>query len=148
MDEESFAKYARTIAELEPEQRDALALALATRDDEIVATIMAFDGETPVGHAALRRGPDPDSLEVKKVFVAVQQRGRGIARALMLSLEEIARERGASTLVLQTGTLQHEAISLYEKLGYAGIPAYGLYGAVPFALCFSKNLERTRGPGS
>ncbi len=143
MNTESFAKYARLTGALPTEQRDAVGVALATHDDEMVVTIMAFDGETPVGHAALRSAPGPESnggFEVKKVFVPVEARGRGISKVLMLSLEDIARERGASRLILQTGNLQHEAIALYEGLGYTGIPAFGLYGAVPYALCFEKVL--------
>ena len=58
----------------------------------------------------------------------------------MLELERIARELGATSLVLQTGNLQIEAITLYEKLGYLPIERFGLYAPIPFFLCYGKSL--------
>lgn len=147
MNTESFAKYAARTAALEPEHRDAVGRVLATHDDEMIETIMAFDGEESAGHAALRPVPGEastgstlESLEVKKVFVPVPYRGRGISKLLMLELERIALARGVTRLVLQTGDLQHEAVALYEGLGYRSIPPYGGYDIIPFALCFEKML--------
>lgn len=144
MNTESFAKYAARTAALEPEHRDAVGRVLATHDDEMIETIMAFDGDEPAGHAALRPVPGDvatgQALEVKKVFVTVPYRGRGISKLLMLELERIALARGAARLVLQTGDLQHEAVALYEGLGYHSIQPYGGYDIIPFALCFEKLL--------
>jgi GNAT superfamily N-acetyltransferase len=58
----------------------------------------------------------------------------------MRELERIARELGARSLILQTGNLQFEAITLYEKLGYLPIERFGLYAPVPFFLCYGKTL--------
>ncbi|HQA24521.1 MAG TPA: GNAT family N-acetyltransferase, partial [Rhodoglobus sp.] len=133
-----------------------IADALTVDPAEIVTTIIALDGEEPVGHSALRPvhldrlddraslddrvALDDRVLEVKKVFVAESARGRGVARLLMGELETVARGRGVASLVLQTGPLQVPAITLYEDLGYVAIPPYGKYGAIPGALCFEKVL--------
>ena len=157
MDAETSAMYAEFASGQSAEVTAAIADALTVDPAEIVTTIIAVDGEEPVGHSALRpvhldRLDDRASLddrvalddravlEVKKVFVAESVRGRGVARLLMGELETIARGRGAASLVLQTGPLQVPAITLYEDLGYVAIPPYGKYDAIPGALCFEKVL--------
>jgi GNAT superfamily N-acetyltransferase len=102
-------------------------------------SVGAFDGEELVGHAALR--PFEDSLEVKRVYVRSDHRGQGISKQLMFELETIARERGVTSLILQTGDRQTEAIALYTKLGYVPIDRFGAYAPVPFFLCYGKTLE-------
>ena len=104
-----------------------------------IATVGAFDGDELVGHAALR--PFEDALEVKRVYVRSDYRGRGISKQLMFELEAIARERDVRSLILQTGDRQAEAIALYLKIGYVSIDRFGLYEPVPFFLCYGKTLE-------
>ncbi|CAN5236877.1 hypothetical protein BH11ACT5_BH11ACT5_09640 [soil metagenome] len=142
MNAEMSALYAPRSANFSTAQSAAVEEVLATRDDEFVATVVAFVGDSPAGHAALRPAPGElrGTLEVKKVFVTVPFRGRGISKQLMLELERVAVEHGADRLVLQTGNLQTEAISLYEGLGYSAIPPYGGYDVIPDALCFEKVL--------
>jgi GNAT superfamily N-acetyltransferase len=94
----------------------------------------------PVGHAGLRRHGDGDSLEVRKVMVDSDHRGRGISRTLMLELENAAREFGAPSLVLQTGDRQPAAIRLYESVGYRLIPPYPPFELMSNALCYKKVL--------
>jgi GNAT superfamily N-acetyltransferase len=138
MDAETGAMYAEFIRGQSDEVRAAVDAALAVDPSAIVATVIALDGDDPIGHAALR--PFEERLEVKKVFVAASARGRGVARLLMAELESFAVGRGVASLVLQTGPLQQPAIALYDDLGYRPIPAYGAYVAIPGALCFEKVL--------
>ena len=144
MDAETSAMYAEFASGQSAEVTAAVADALTVDPATIVSTIIAVDGDEPVGHSALRPVHldtlDDRVLEVKKVFVAESVRGRGVARLLMGELEAIARGRGAASLVLQTGPLQVPAITLYEDLGYVAIPPYGKYDAIPGALCFEKVL--------
>jgi GNAT superfamily N-acetyltransferase len=157
MDAETSAMYAEFSRSQPPEVQAAIDDALTVDPATIVTTIIALDGDEPVGHSALRpvhldalddrvvlddRAALEDRvvLEVKKVFVAESVRGRGVARLLMGELETIARGRGATSLVLQTGQLQVPAITLYEDLGYLPIPPYGKYDAIPGALCYEKVL--------
>ena len=113
--------------------------ALVVHPEEMVATVGAFDGENLVGHAALR--PYEDKLEVKRVIVLPDYRGQGISKRLMAELETIARERGVTELVLQTGDRQPDAVAVYLSIGYVPIPLFGLYRGVPFFLCFGKSLD-------
>jgi GNAT superfamily N-acetyltransferase len=138
MDAETGAMYAGRAAAQTPEETDAVTAALTIDPATIVHTVLLVADGTAVAHAALR--PFGDELEVKKVFVAADARGHGHSRALMLELERVALERGIHSLVLQTGDLQVPAIALYVSLGYEPIPVYGAYSAIPFALCYRKQL--------
>ncbi len=139
MDSEMGALYANMRETRDPEISRLVGIALTVHPEEMVATVGAFDGDELVAHAALR--PFDDALEVKRVYVRSDHRGQGISKQLMLELEAIARERGVTSLILQTGGRQTEAIALYEKLGYVPIDRFGAYEPVPFFLCFGKTLE-------
>jgi GNAT superfamily N-acetyltransferase len=68
----------------------------------------------------------PHRGEIAKMMTRVSHRGRGIARALMVEVERIARERGRTMLTLDTAE-DEGAGPFYEKLGFtrAGvIPDY------------------------
>jgi putative acetyltransferase len=103
----------------------------------------------PIGCGALRRLTDAGAVaelgadvgELKRMFVAREARGLGIGRALLAQLEAEARALGLSRIVLETGIRQHEALVLYRRSGYAGIPAYGEYSASPgTSVCLAKPL--------
>ncbi len=138
MNHETEAMYAGFVAGLSAEVQAGIDVALTVEPETIDTTLIALDAGKPVGHAALRAFGS--SLEVKKVFVAPEVRGKGFARQLMLELEAIARARAVASLILQTGVLQVPAIRLYEDLGYLPILPFGAYGAIPNALCFEKAL--------
>jgi hypothetical protein len=47
---------------------------------------------------------------------------------------------GATRIVLETGQVQPEAISLYETSGYERIDGYGFYKCAPLSISFAKKL--------
>ncbi len=65
--------------------------------------------------------------ELKRMYVRPTYRGLGLGKKLIEHLEEVARQRGVNVLRLETGTFQHEAIGLYEKMGFRQIPVFGEY---------------------
>ena len=78
----------------------------------------------------IRQMPNqPHRADVKKLLVMESERGRGVARALMMAAEAEAARRGKTLLVLDTAT-GSPAETVYERLGWqrAGvIPDYALY---------------------
>jgi GNAT superfamily N-acetyltransferase len=67
--------------------------------------------------------------EVQKVMVHPEARKQGVARALMVELEQLASEHNLKTLVLDT-TLGEAAEKMYSKLGYVRvgeIPDFAVY---------------------
>jgi GNAT superfamily N-acetyltransferase len=73
-----------------------------------------------VGTVQLELGMPPNQrhrAEVNKMLVHPDRQRRGIARALMVALERVARDEGRTLLTLDTWTGSH-AEQLYRSLGY------------------------------
>jgi len=77
---------------------------VALRDNEIVGTLSAV----------LRT----DGLYVRSMAVAPAARGRGLARALLVSVEAFAAEHRARRLYLSTTPFLADAIRFYEAAGF------------------------------
>jgi len=92
-----------------------------------------------LGTAALVDRGD-GSGEIKRMFVSADARGLGLGRAMLAAVEERARVHGIGTIQLETGPLQHAAIALYERSGYAIIPNFGPYVGDPHSVCMQKSL--------
>jgi len=140
MDAEMSALYATSIVARTPDEAAEINAIIALQPEDVVASVIALEGDTAVGHAALKAFEN--SLEVKKVVVDPNHRGKGISKLVMLELEDIAREKGFSSLILQTGDRQPEAIALYKRLGYVEIPVFGKYGLLDVSICFEKKLDQ------
>lgn len=139
MDDDVAGRYADQAAEYAAARADPAAARVRVEAAEVIATLIAVTADgTPVGHAALRWLDG--EIEVKRVYVDKASRGTGVSSRLMLALEDIARDHGATRLILQTGDRQPEAVRLYEKLGYRRIPVYPPYDAWPRSSCFGKTL--------
>ncbi len=78
--------------------------------------------------------------EVKRMYVRPQFRGRGFARQMLNHLTNYAQAQGVSLLRLETGIHQHEAIRLYEGMGFHRIPPFGDYKEDPLSLFYEKSL--------
>ncbi|MFF2505167.1 GNAT family N-acetyltransferase [Streptomyces sp. NPDC058067] len=78
--------------------------------------------------------------ELKRMYVTPEARGLGLARRILTALEEDARAIGRTRMVLETGTKQPEAISLYTSSGYAPCGKFGHYRFSDLSRCFAKAL--------
>jgi GNAT superfamily N-acetyltransferase len=83
--------------------------------------------------------------EIKRMFVAPDCRGRGYSKAILKELERLARANGYTTVRLETGDRQPEAIRLYERSGYHQIPNFGVYVGSEMSVCFEKQLATVGG---
>ena len=77
--------------------------------------------------------------EIKRMYVVPAGRGRGVARRILAELEASARAAGITRVILETGTKQPEAITLYTSSGYTRIPGYGIYAGESDCRCFAKD---------
>lgn len=98
--------------------------------------LVAMAGPDPLGCVALHRLA-PDLGEVKRLWVMPQARGQGLARRLMLAIEDAARAMGLSRLNLDTHERLTGAIALYRKTGWTDAPPYSGYPATHW---FTKTL--------
>ena len=83
---------------------------------------------------------DADTVEIKRMYVVPSARGCGLSRVVLARLEELGREMGAQRAILETGSLQPEAIRLYETSGYTPIEKFGHYRCEPDSLSLGKAL--------
>lgn len=79
--------------------------------------------------------------EVKRMYVKPHLRGKGLARLMLDHLAETTRSQGVTTLRLETGIHQHDAIRLYEGWGFRRIGPFGEYQEDPLSLFFEKQLS-------
>ena len=101
----------------------------------LVATV---DG-VPAGCGGWRDLGD-GRAEIKRMFTAAAFRNRGVARALLAELERTAAAAGIEEVVLETGTVQPEAIALYESSGYRPIDGFGYYAGRPRSRSYGKRV--------
>lgn len=108
--------------------------------EDVLVFLVARDGAgDALGCGALRR-LDATTVEVKRMYVAPEGRGRGLSKRLLTALEAEAAARGATVVRLETGPLQPEAIGLYTRAGYGAIPCWGAYAGEPNSVCFERKL--------
>jgi len=91
--------------------------------------LVAWDGETPLGHVHLTAGEPP---ELQDVQVAEAHRRRGVARALIEDAASRCRARGDDRLRVEVSVENDAARALYGALGFrdAGIAPRRVVGTV------------------
>ena len=110
---------------------------------QIKNVIICYIDDYAVGCGAFKIF-DEDSVEIKRMFVRPEFRGRGLGLEILRALELWAAESGYSACVLETGKKQPEAIQLYQKAGYGIIPNYGQYMGIENSVCMRKLLTTTK----
>ena len=105
---------------------------------DITVFFVGYEDDRPVVCGGLR--DLGDDIEIKRMYVTPAARGSGASVAMLKHLEAQARARGFPRVVLETGTLQHAAIRLYEREGYERIPNFGYYSDSSISVCFAKRL--------
>jgi GNAT superfamily N-acetyltransferase len=101
--------------------------------------VVGYVDNVAVAMGGVRR-VDDDVVEVKRMYVAPEHRGRGLSRVVLARLEDLGREMGASRVILETGQKQPEAMALYESSGYERIEPYGHYRCSPLSVSYGKTL--------
>ena len=133
---EDFQRAARLLRDFPPHQRERYKdhLAVVERYFDPVAyekelgdlpakygapdgcVLLGFDEEALAGAVCLHR-LDEVACEMKRLFVAIAHRRKGIAEALARALLGIARSKGCRIMRLDTGHFMVESQALYRKLG-------------------------------
>ena len=109
--------------------------------DMIKYAVVAYEEDMPVGCGAIKEYSQ-DTMEVKRMYVPPDKRGRGIASVILNELEIWCKESNYKKCVLETGQKQPEAIELYKKNNYKIIPNFGQYENVENSVCFEKDLTK------
>lgn len=109
---------------------------------------VAYLGDVPVATGAWRSRAVPADVvgeraaEIKRMFVRASHQRRGFARQVLAHVEDSARRAGVDALVLETGTMQPEAIALYVSAGYRLVAPFGHYSDSDLSRCYAKEFGR------
>jgi ribosomal-protein-alanine N-acetyltransferase len=76
------------------------------------------DAQSIIGYAGVF-APGGAEADVLTVGVIPSQRGKGIARHLMVLITDWAKQQGSIAMMLEVKVDNLEAIGLYESLGYS-----------------------------
>lgn len=82
--------------------------------DMLQHVVIVYHDEIAVGCGAFKHYDD-ESVEVKRMFVLPEFRGKGVAAAVLNELEIWAAESGYHYTVLETGKRQIEAVSFIRN---------------------------------
>jgi putative acetyltransferase len=88
--------------------------------------------------AVIARGAG--GVELKRMIVAAQARGRGVGSALVRSTETEARRLGARAIVLEVGSRNTEAQALYRRAGFSRRGPFPPYRALPVSLFMERAI--------
>ena len=99
----------------------------------------AGSAKVPIGCAALRKF-DPESCELKRLYVRAAFRGQGAGRELVKDLIAEARSIGYRRMLLDTLPSMQEAHKIYRTLGFREIAAYQK-NPIPGSLFFELLLD-------
>lgn len=98
--------------------------------DAAMTTLVAELGSTMAGFAQVREGPPPACvtgdapIELRRFYVDRPFHGRGLARALMSAVDDVARQLGGRTLWLGVWERNPRAIAFYTKCGFVDVGAH------------------------
>ncbi len=115
-----------------PRLRERFEAYIASSIEEEIGRVAAYYGERGGSFWVARLGGDgrlagmyglettgPGRMELRRMYVAPDLRGQGIARKMLAHAEDRCRADGAESLELSTSELQPAALSLYRRAGYA-----------------------------
>ena len=121
---------------------DVHALDPSALTDEAISFFSVRENGVILGVGALQR-LDSSHAELKSIHTAERARGRGIGRAIVTHLLDLARTQGYRRVSLETGTMDGFAPSrrLYESFGFEACAPFGNYFESPNSVCMTLELD-------
>lgn len=99
--------------------------------------ILCHENGIAIGCGAFKKHNDK-KVEIKRMFVYPEHRGKGVANLILDELEIWAKELSSTTCILETSNKLQNAIALYKKSGYIITKNYGQYIGVESSICMKK----------
>lgn len=109
------------------------------RPENMHALVVAYEGGTPIACGAWK-AVDEETAEIKRIYVREEFRRRGVAGAIIRTLEESAAGSGRNKLILETAVDTTGSHQLYLSLGYQLRGYYGSPAGADHCMCFHKEI--------
>ena len=106
---------------------------------DIETVVLVYAEGQPVACGCFREF-DPETVEIKRMFVKKSWRGKGLSKMVLRELEAWAIENNFRYAVLETSINFLPARQLYERAGYSIIPNYPPYVGFEESVCMKKTL--------
>jgi len=106
---------------------------------DIHDVVLIIDEGEVVGCGAVKQY-DEHTMEMKRVFVKEECRGKGYGRVIVETLESLAKNKKMTRLVLETGVLLITAQKMYKSCGFGIIENYDQYKGLEDSICMSKEI--------
>lgn len=107
------------------------------RPENMDALVVAYQDEMAVAIGAWKRR-DNETAEMKRIYVCPEYRRKGIARALLQTLEDHSAFHGCKRWILETARTTDASHKLYLSLDYKITDYYGSPAGESNCLCFVK----------
>lgn len=98
---------------------------------------MVYENDTAVACGAIKEY-SPTIMEVKRMYVKSEVRGKGIASMILDELETWAKDLVHTETILETNLSMENAVNLYLKNGYKIIENYGQFIGIANSVCMGK----------
>lgn len=106
----------------------------------IHTALVAYDGDEPAACGSFKVF-DEITVEIKRMFVRKDKRGKGLSKRILEELETWAKEQNYKYSILETSKYFNTAQNLYSSHGYGLVPNYGPYANLPGSVCMKKELK-------
>lgn len=96
-----------------------------------VHTLLVLAAGEPIGYAQVRHAEvptcvaAPSPLELWRFYLDARWHGRGVAQALMRTVEQVVRAQGGAAIWLGVWEHNQRALAFYRRLGFTDVGAHG-----------------------
>jgi putative acetyltransferase len=128
----------RNSAELYPAESNHHLPLAALRAPEVHFFVGRDEAGRPLATGAIML--HGDWVEIKRMWVVPEARGRGLSTAVLAKLIVEARRHGATLARLETGVASHAALALYKRTGFVEREPFAEYKPDPLSVFMEKRL--------
>jgi hypothetical protein len=108
---------------------------------DLKTVLILYVNEKPAASGCIKKYNE-NTVEVKRMFVVKEHRGKGLSSMILKELESWAIELGFHYAILETSIHFKAARSLYTNAGYKIIDNYDQYAGLEESICMRKELVK------
>jgi GNAT superfamily N-acetyltransferase len=106
---------------------------------DLNTVVVVYVDDQPAASGCFKKY-NADTVEIKRMFVVKEHRGKNLSKMVLNELEHWAAESGFTYAILETSIHFIPATTLYKNAGYKIIPNYDQYKGLEESVCMKKSL--------